>query len=264
MQIKTLSVVLCYILLSAQIGFTQEEVKPFNKRIIGGEATTIDKHPWQVAFLINEPSTKNNFLCGGIIIAQRWALTAAHCFYKNINPGNSRVKSGVTDITGDSGWEKIEAIYIHQNYNANSFENDIALIKLKKISKGKVIPRASKSMVLNKGQLFEVSGWGVTKKGTVSEVLRKTMVPYVEKSKCNHKNSYNGEIKFGMICAGYIKGGKDACQGDSGGPLVWHSKDGPLLIGVVSFGKGCAQQNKPGVYTDVREYNDWILTTMKQ
>jgi secreted trypsin-like serine protease len=61
-----------------------------------------------------------------------------------------------------------------------------------------------------------------------------------------------------MMCAGYREGRIDSCQGDSGGPLVWRSPDGPALVGIVSFGDGCARELKYGVYTRVSAFRDWI------
>ena len=57
-----------------------------------------------------------------------------------------------------------------------------------------------------------------------------------------------------MLCAGYPQGGTDTCQGDSGGPLLAKALDGSLrLVGATSFGDGCAQPGKPGVYARVAE-----------
>lgn len=57
-----------------------------------------------------------------------------------------------------------------------------------------------------------------------------------------------------MLCAGYASGGKDACQNDSGGPLVEDS----TIVGIVSWGNGCAQADYPGVYTDIGALRGWI------
>jgi len=57
-----------------------------------------------------------------------------------------------------------------------------------------------------------------------------------------------------MLCA--ASPGKDACQGDSGGPLYDAKKN--VLIGIVSWGIGCANPNYPGVYARISEAIDWI------
>ena len=62
---------------------------------------------------------------------------------------------------------------------------------------------------------------------------------------------------------GLAEGGKDACQGDSGGPLVTKSPSdlGYSLIGVTSWGDGCAGANKYGVYAEFSKYLDWVATS---
>jgi secreted trypsin-like serine protease len=110
--------------------------------------------------------------------------------------------------------------------------------------------------------MLEVTGWGLTEKGQVSNELRMAQVSLVGNPTCNAVDSYNGEIGPGMMCAGRKEGGVDSCSGDSGGPLVWKSSNGPILVGVVSFGDGCAKKLKFGVYTRVSAYREWITSTM--
>lgn len=88
--------------------------------------------------------------------------------------------------------------------------------------------------------------------GGASASLYKVDVPIVDRDTCN--DAYGGDITDGMVCAGLEAGGKDACQGDSGGPLTI---DG-TLVGVVSWGNGCARPGYYGVYSNVGKFADWI------
>jgi trypsin len=232
----------------------QEPIKPSGRRIVGGEPTDIKQHPWQVALTIGSA------LCGGSIIAQRWVLTAAHCVTPTPRPSEVKAKANETDYAKGGIWTEIERIVVHENYNMDTQENDIALVRLKSPTAGRVIPLAFAALSVPSGQPLEVTGWGVTAEGgsTPSVTLRKATVPYVDNAICNTSAAYNGRIKPGMMCAGAQDGGMDACQGDSGGPLVWRTSDGPILVGVVSFGEGCARKLKYGVYTRVSGYRDWI------
>jgi secreted trypsin-like serine protease len=102
----------------------------------------------------------------------------------------------------------------------------------------------------------------VTEDGKPSRDLLKATVPNVSVDDCNAPNAYNGLVGEGMLCAGHRDGGVDSCQGDSGGPLVWRTLDGPVLVGVVSWGEGCARKLRYGVYTRVSAYRDWIDRTI--
>ena len=113
----------------------QEPIKPFNRRIVGGEKTDIRQHPWQVALQF-----KGNFFCGGSIIGQRWVLTAAHCFKLSARGGDWRAKAGATNHATSGVWAEVERVIVHEKYNPTTYENDIALIKLKQPPAGRVIP----------------------------------------------------------------------------------------------------------------------------
>lgn len=80
-------------------------------------------------------------------------------------------------------------------------------------------------------------------------------VPIISKNICSTETNFTyGIIRDGMMCAGYMEGGRDACNGDSGGPLVCNN----VLAGIISWGEGCALPRRPGVYTDVAYYVPWI------
>jgi len=93
----------------------------------------------------------------------------------------------------------------------------------------------------------------------VDTVLRQVVVPTISRRKCNQYLDHR--VNEHMLCAGHEAGGKDSCQGDSGGPLVCYTSDHWWLQGIVSWGVGCAEPRKPGVYVDVKEFVDWIYST---
>uniref|UniRef100_A0A8C9B9C2 Peptidase S1 domain-containing protein n=1 Tax=Phocoena sinus TaxID=42100 RepID=A0A8C9B9C2_PHOSS len=95
---------------------------------------------------------------------------------------------------------------------------------------------------------------------TTSPFLREVQVNLIDFKKCNNYLVYNSDLTPRMMCAGDLRGGRDSCQGDSGGPLVCEQGHRWYLAGVTSWGIGCGQRNKPGVYTKVTEVLHWIYT----
>jgi secreted trypsin-like serine protease len=253
----TIAAIFAVSALTYEMAIAQEVIKPVDRRIVGGEKADIKDHPWQVALDIQ--ISGKTYLCGGSIIADRWVLTAAHCLTESMRPREVRVKAGVTDYVHEGIWSDVKKIVVHADYNPKTHEHDLALIKLRSAPKGRVIPMATGSSNLVVGTPLEVTGWGAAAEGgDASRLLLKASVPYAGNAACNEPTAYNGEITPGMMCAGYRDGGIDSCQGDSGGPLVWHSPDGVVLVGVVSWGEGCARRLKYGVYTRVDHYRQWI------
>jgi trypsin len=105
------------------------------------------------------------------------------------------------------------------------------------------------------GSLAVVSGWGtLSSGGSLPSHLQAVEVFITSPAACNSAYAVYGGITENMICAGVPGGGKDACQGDSGGPLVV----GGQLVGIVSWGIGCAEADYPGVYSDVTTLRSFV------
>jgi trypsin len=148
---------------------------------------------------------------------------------------------------------------VHPSFSSSTLTNDVAIWKLAtSIPTSSTIGYASLAASGSdpaSGSTSTVAGWGTTSAGGSSPTtLRKVDVPIVSRATC--RNNYSvSEITDTMFCAGVTAGGKDSCQGDSGGPIVDSSK---TLIGLVSWGDGCAEAGKPGVYARVGALRSFI------
>ncbi|KAI4542884.1 hypothetical protein MG293_007010 [Ovis ammon polii] len=159
---------------------------------------------------------------------------------------------------------EVQSVVIHEDYAAHKRDDDIAVVKLSApvIFSDEVhrvcLPDATFE-ALPESKVF-VTGWGALKaNGPFPNTLREVEIEIISNDICNQVHVYGGAVSSGMICAGFLKGKLDACEGDSGGPLVI-PRDGNIwyLIGIVSWGMDCGKENKPGVYTKVTRYRDWI------
>uniref|UniRef100_A0A8C0C1G9 Peptidase S1 domain-containing protein n=1 Tax=Buteo japonicus TaxID=224669 RepID=A0A8C0C1G9_9AVES len=163
---------------------------------------------------------------------------------------------------------RVQQIISHPDYDTDSKDNDVALMKLETplsfTDTVRPVCLPNPGMMFQPDQQCWISGWGAEYQGgKTSNNLNYAMVPLIEHSRCNSVYIYNGMILPTMICAGYLAGGIDSCQGDSGGPLVTNKNSVWWLVGDTSWGTGCASRNRPGVYGNMTVFTDWIYKNMQ-
>ncbi len=217
-------------------------------------------------------------LCGGTLIDYNWVITAAHCVNQSLADDELKVRMGTSDITSGGGVTfRIELAVRHPDYDPMTLENDIALVRITRsqseattqsslVDPIETLRRyglSSRDAPLTSGQIFQATGWGDTARSSAirfSPMLLEVQVARMPQDLCGQLPGYVGRIKPTMICA--TSPISDTCQGDSGGPLVtrgpFNDNRSASLVGIVSWGKGCAEFGKPGVYTRVSLYNQWI------
>ncbi|XP_017075151.2 trypsin alpha-3-like [Drosophila eugracilis] len=221
------------------------------ERIVGGHSVPISAVPWQASLLKD-----GKHCCGAVIYSDQIVLTAGHC----ISEDDTIITIRVGSSEGNSGGQvvNVSRIEVHESHGT-SYSNDIAVIRLQtRLRMGanvSPIPLATSSP--RPGSSASVTGWGaIGWNQKVSNSLLETRVNIVDWKSC--RKSYGKILTKEMLCA--AAPGKDSCSRDSGGPLVSDGK----LVGIVSFGKGCANPKYPGVYVDVAKMKSWIYKAIKE
>ena len=263
-------------------------------QVVGGTpVASMADAPWQVALISTAAGNNNDGqFCGGSIISREWIVTAAHCVDGTTTVNDFVILAGTPTLstTGPVSGTAVEEIHICSQWLESQITRgfyycDVAILKLAEplvSSPGQIeaiaLPPAfgprNNEAELATGTIAKLSGWGSTWfnspytgndwnfNGTESKYPTRLQVGNVEiyrsdTPQCQSVgNLYDANA---MICAGTVDYLIDACQGDSGGPLAMFIEGRWELIGVTSWGRGCAWDT-PGIYTSMRFANDWIRT----
>ncbi|GAA2524794.1 serine protease [Pilimelia columellifera] len=200
------------------------------QRIVGGRPAAEGAYPFMTYLSMG---------CGGSLISPDIVLSAAHCFEQS---------SSVTMYTGRVNWRSGEmrsSAGIRKGRTAT--DRDWAVIKLNRPSTIQTFVKLPTSANLDSGPMFRAIGWGATSEGGAgSPTLREVNLPFVSDQQCREV------VAAQEICAGDVRNGQiDTCQGDSGGPLLAQHNGAWVVVGLTSWGQGCARPGNPGHYTQV-------------
>lgn len=262
-------------LIGRPVFFEKQMDEPYTNpyaRIVGGSDSPEQRN---FCMHLRWDASSNQYVfagCGGALISNCHVLTAAHC--------SAGDRAGLPDgvycnaynpfqgnYDREFHFSEIASINIHPDFDDVNNENDVAVLTLAtcvdNLGNYPVMKVADYNFLggLQENASLMVSGFGRLSESNTGQVetLQRVAVPYISSSTCT--NYYPGRIYDDMVCAGSASGGLDACQGDSGGPLFYQGSGGDsdqTQVGIVSWGTGCAEPDKPGVYTSVAHHRDWI------
>ncbi|KAM6063657.1 serine protease 56 isoform 2-T2 [Theristicus caerulescens] len=235
-------------------------------RIMGGSVAPREAWPWLVSVRLH-----GELMCGGVLVGHSWVLTAAHCFAGNRNELAWTVVVGDHELGKTDVGERavpVRRILPHPKFNPKTFHGDLALLEL-------AVPLAPSPTISpvclpsgpaepSPGTACYIAGWGsLYEEGPAADVVMEARVPLLSQETCRGALGRD-MLTNAMFCAGYLSGGIDSCQGDSGGPLACQDPSSHrfVLYGITSWGDGCGERGKPGVYTRVAAFMDWLSLQM--
>ncbi|XP_062851150.1 complement factor D [Trichomycterus rosablanca] len=247
LQIIFASGLLCALLLSGEC-------------ITGGKEATPHSRPYMASLQLD-----GQHHCGAFLISSQWLMSAAHCFR---NDPDFKVVLGAHSLSQPEDTKQtfdIAAVYKHPDFTAVNYDSDIALVKL---NQPVTITDSVKTLKFQReggndpdtNTAMDTAGWGsLNNHGSRTDTLHELTIAVMERWLCGRSDYFGAAFTNNMICAAKPK--MDTCNGDSGGPLLYKG----IAVGITSNGgKKCGSSKKPGLYTIISHYDDWITRIMAQ
>uniref|UniRef100_A0A3P8S337 trypsin n=1 Tax=Amphiprion percula TaxID=161767 RepID=A0A3P8S337_AMPPE len=224
--------------------------------IIGGREAAPHSRPYMASIQVPEGENLKHE-CGGFVIADQWVMTAVHCMPNGAN--GRKVVLGVHSLSEPEETKQtfdILELHNHPDFSVVNYDNDIALIKLDRPFNASDAVKAVEFLRAggtnpDTDAEVETAGWGsLDNLGSRPDKLKEVVVEVVNSARCRRSDYFGRKFTSNMICAH---------KGDSGGPLLYNG----VAVGITSNGgKKCGQLRKPGIYTIISRYTEWIDKTM--
>ena len=237
---------------------------PLHEFVVGGAPAAPGAWPSIVALVTPGTAAAAGQFCGGTLIAPTVVLTAAHCVLDEAGavsaPADIDVLAGTSDLM--TGGERIPVAIVraHPAFHADGDPYDAAILVLSRPSAAPAAAYARAGQDADLQRPGAIAGWGELGENTAQypTALVEAPVTIFPSARCTQ--ALGGAFTRGAtLCAGSLAGGVDSCSGDSGGPL---RDESGLVVGITSWGVGCARRGLPGVYTRVSSLTSWIDRTL--
>ncbi|GMH66964.1 hypothetical protein TrST_g9937 [Triparma strigata] len=254
------------------------------ERIINGVEVDEETFKSDYNYQVSLQDVSGFHYCGGTIVSPHHIITASHCLLSEEEQDDYEVLGehadydvyvvvGSRDREGENKF-KVQEIIRHPCYDAFLTNYDVAVLRVEEDlldgteARSITWAKPEDSHMYQAGTSVKTSGWGTTNVETNESptFLHATTYNLVDHEECGLDYGFGPNFPGGfpvtMVCASGVNADgeqTDSCVGDSGGPLTTVSNlQGETLLGVTSWGIGCAEPDYPGVYARASQFDDFF------